>query len=120
MAALYGVGSLSGLFHLALTRHQVCVEHGELIHAAHHVAAAGAPAPVDRPAVAASVTPDADAHEHCAVADHLRQAGLAPAAAEAPAAPTAAERSPARSAERGHAPIALLSLSPKHSPPAAA
>jgi hypothetical protein len=120
MAALYGVGSLSGLFHLALTRHQVCVEHGELIHAAHHAAAAGAPAPFDRPALATNVAPDADGHDHCAVADHLRQAGLAPAAEEAPAAPAATLRSPARSADRGHAPIALLSLSPKHSPPAAA
>lgn len=117
--ALYALGGLSGLFHLAATAHEVCAEHGAMVHPGHlDRPADGAPTPAGRAALAAAVTAAGHGHDHCAIGDHLRQDGLpTPAATLARPAPPAGRAIPCP-ADRPHRPIAALRLAPKHSPPA--
>lgn len=118
--ALYALGSLSGLFHLAFTRHEVCPEHGKLVHAGHlHGAGATAPGP-EGPAVAGPPAPAPHGHDHCGIAGHLRESGLAAPVADLAREAAPAGRAPSLPDERGYRPIAPLLLAPKNSPPAAA
>ncbi|MEO7037206.1 MAG: hypothetical protein ABI548_24850 [Polyangiaceae bacterium] len=74
IAVFYIAVQLSAIAHLALVRHAICLEHGELIHSD------AAPAPSRTvakqsaaPGVRASTgVPPGEEHEHCSVAAHLR------------------------------------------------
>jgi hypothetical protein len=111
-------GQLGAVGHFALTPHERCAIHGDLVHAGEDHAHAAA----SRPDAVAVLPLDADehprAHEHCAILA-VRQ-GLASTlrgevAADVPAVAGGVE--PLRTTRP--APIALLLLAPKSSPPAA-
>lgn len=114
--ALYALGSISGLLHLALTRHEVCAEHGDLVHAT-HVHRVGPPVAASGPAVALPATPVPHGHDHCGIAGHLRQRGLAAAEPELAPADGPAGWEPVAPVSVEHRPIVPLRLAPKNSPP---
>ena len=114
-------GQLSSLWHLAVTRHAVCLEHGELIHTAEDGAGARAPAGTER-RLAALQARDADGaehgHDHCAVAAHRRSSVLFRVAASVGLAPpttghdAATHTAAARTSGRE-----IFRFAPKASPP---
>jgi hypothetical protein len=111
------VGQLSAFIHLGLVRHAVCAEHGASTHATEAIA------PVSREAAPGSGVqrraPEAGpGHGHCMVAAHQRERALSPGdTSVVPSLQAAGRRA---RAERSHpdAPIPLLRLAPKSSPPA--
>ncbi len=117
---LFVAGSVASTLHMALVRHAVCGEHGELVHAPEALAA---PCDSDghehQPVFTSDLPESSDGtHEHCPIAtkaqvrdfawtparEFVRDVRVASARACAPAAP----RVPA---------VAQLALAPKHSPP---
>lgn len=121
LAALFVAAQLSSFTHELLVRHVTCPEHGELIHADE----ATASLPVssdDAPALAyraTSVEVSGHGHEHCSVCTARREQ-LFIAAPSAPLV-SAATLKEVVGVERGNclpAPVALLRLAPKSSPPA--
>jgi hypothetical protein len=119
--AVYALGSFSELIHLALTRHQVCAEHGHLVHAAHdHLAGRPAPPRVPGTQDLLPATPASAGHDHCGIAGHLRQRGLVSPGPAPVLAARPAEGAPATPVAGEHRPIAPLRLAPKGSPPAVA
>jgi hypothetical protein len=120
---VYGVN----FAHLALVRHAPCVAHDEVVHAA--ADAAAGPAGARRPdeeappgtattAVAAASIPG-HGEEHClALASRRREhAALSPAQADGGPAPGATPLPRPAPREAAAAPIPLVRLAPKTSPP---
>lgn len=111
VACVFGLAGLSAFVHRAVVEHEVCGEHGELVHVGEHAAEPGTPG-APRPG-------DEDEHEHCQLGQATDPAiglDLAPAVAVAPASPLPRLAAPVRGP-----PIrsVLLRLAPKTSPPRA-
>ena len=112
-------GQLAELVHRLVVSHEVCAEHGEVVHGDGH----GAPRPA-RPAEGVTIDADAEddgGHEHCATAcATLSPPATVAAAPVVAAAPAFAALTPAL--PRGP-PLAggvpLLLAAPKTSPPSA-
>ena len=125
LALLLVVLHAASLGHLLLERHEVCPEHGELVHAdragrPHVRSADDAAGDGSGPAVRADAS-DAVGHDddHCAAVATRRELAVLPAdgsgliilaAAESPAVPA--------SAEAQHEARARYDIAPKQSPPA--
>jgi hypothetical protein len=112
--------------HLVLTRHAVCPEHGELVHASNAALHASTPLRVAAPPsaeAAVSAVPDAEvsahADEHCTALASRREHVLLAAPADALIAPPAAVAAAAqpRAVERPAA-SARYHVAPKQGPPA--
>ena len=108
------LAQFAGALHLALERHEVCADHGELIHGAdaHRVADAHGPAPAD-PVDHVSVegAGEVGEHAHCDVlpaTERRRELALAP--------PIVVERA-LNASSRPHEAIPLLLRAPALSPP---
>jgi hypothetical protein len=120
VAALLVVGQLTALFHFALVQHDVCSDHGELMHAGDAPAAAAAA--IAREPLA--VPGDADhglAHEHCnSLARPSESAAVADAAAGfAIVAPPEGRQAVNSYAARARSRLTALVVAPKQSPPLA-
>lgn len=119
--ALFVVGSLAGSLHMALVRHAVCAEHGELVevapssaggtcdnakHIRHPASWTAAPGAID------------GEHEHCQIATQARERVVAwtPIRVVARTEPTVVPRVCATCPARLPA-VSPLFLAPKHSPP---
>lgn len=113
----------ASITHLLLTRHAVCLEHGELVHAEDDALAAGAlaaPAPggvAIGSARGSAVAEHAD--EHCAVLATRREYAILSAPAQALAAPVAGSDAalPPSDTPRAEG-RARYDVAPKQSPPA--
>jgi hypothetical protein len=107
---------LVGFAHLSAERHEVCDEHGELVHADGHAVVDPAPTP-GSPALAPQVA--GEHHEHCGLLPFVRETAR-------PHVAVADVVGPASRAVRGLVPhiggversIPLLLQAPKQSPPA--
>lgn len=117
LVALFLAAQVSSFTHELLVRHVTCPEHGELIHA--DESTAGSPA--EEPALAVRAAPAAistHGHEHC-LACTARRGQLFIAAPTAALVVAPALKLAAGAARRTTpAPVALLRLAPKSSPPA--
>jgi hypothetical protein len=122
------LAQLLGLVHLALVRHATCLEHDALVHAeqASQARLAGGPRQ-DSPArpsatdSAEGLAPDSAGHadDHCLAAG-CRRLDLANLRFDWFLAPTDTQAlGPARAGIEPPAPVALLRLAPKSSPPSA-
>lgn len=116
VAWLGAVALLAGTLHFALISHDICADHGELVHRA---SASGGEHPHDRGPVAAPSS-DGEEHDHCPLAGRRHdQLAVAEAAAvrvaEGPVAlvPAVTKRGPVAPSR-----AALLLAAPKQSPPA--
>lgn len=68
MALIYSAAMLSGLFHMVEVKHEVCADHGELVHAS----ATTAPDHQDGDVTVATLSShDAGEHGHCGLETHL-------------------------------------------------
>ncbi len=118
---LFVIGSIASSLHMALVRHAVCAEHGEVVHVA-----PAAPGPACDSALHEhnsfrwSSTPgdSGDEHDHCPVAVQARERDVA----WTPARVVVERHCPllVRTCAPNHAPVPTLSrlfLAPKHSPP---
>jgi hypothetical protein len=113
------------LGHLLLVRHITCPQHGDIIHASRRHEALPARLAVDEDAsygqsVAGTVARAESVHDHCLVctSTHERFALLPPAGQPLASVEVTVPTPP--SAETGpFAPVDLILLSPKSSPPAA-
>jgi hypothetical protein len=112
------------LGHLLLVRHVTCPQHGDVIHLAHPIEASTAARDAGQPGslrtVAASPVAIEGDHDHCLVCTETNRRF----AILAPAAPvllhvTVVTSAPPPGRDAVFAPIDLLLLSPKSSPPAA-
>lgn len=118
---LFFVGSIASSLHMALVRHAVCAEHGEVVHLAPADAtpvcgasAQAHPGSVWSPAPSASE----DGHDHCTIAAQTRVRGMAWTPYRA--APQSEPEVVARDCAPGPARVpgfSRLFLAPKHSPP---
>jgi hypothetical protein len=130
LASLTLIAQLSSFAHLALVRHVVCPEHGELIHPDEQAPSTSSPAvrvvanAAPAEGVAIEAIPEAvgvavHGHDHCLVAAHRRErATLVPRSeSEIVDDPKAVARLATRDVPRP-ASVALFVLAPKNSPPA--
>ena len=116
---------LLSLGHLLLVRHVTCPEHGDILHASRPYEALPARLAVDedashRQSVAGTAAQAESVHDHCLVCTntHERFAPLPPASQRVASVEATVPTPP--SAETGpFAPVDLILLSPKSSPPAA-
>jgi hypothetical protein len=117
---LFVAGSVASTLHMALVRHEVCAEHGEVVHASGATLApvdtdCGEHAPV---LTSAPRDESGDAHEHCPIATkaQLRDFVWTPTfeVVRNDRVPTA--RACVPDAPRVSS-VACLALAPKHSPP---
>jgi len=118
------VAQLGAMAHMVFASHVACAEHGDLMHVAAPSRTASADAEPSKTAGIDAATPDDADHEHCSVAAHRsRETWLAGShatsiepSAPAPSAfvvvPRTAYVTPAIAA-----PIPLILLAPKSSPP---
>jgi hypothetical protein len=120
-ALLCLVAQVAGVAHLGLVAHVRCVEHDALVHtntAGSHTQ----PAAPEHASTAQGIPGDVEGHgdDHCLAAALRREQVLASApVAAAASAPVISPARPAVAlAVTPPAPIALLSLAPKSSPPA--
>jgi hypothetical protein len=126
VAGLCLMAQVLGLVHLALVQHATCLEHDALVHAGPVQPASDAtadrPAPPAHPRSVERPGPDSAGHadDHCLAAG-FRRLDLASLRAQAAVAGAPPEI-PLRHRQRDHlpppAPVALLRLAPKSSPPA--
>ena len=68
MAVVYAMGMLSGLFHMVEVKHEVCADHGELVHAGELGASDAHAADSD---VATLSSHESEAHGHCGLDHHV-------------------------------------------------
>lgn len=134
LLALFGIAPVLPALHYSSVEHEVCADHGEVRHVAHHAEQGGDRHGTDRrgaeaepagglPGKHVTALPGAlsdDHHDHCAVT----AAGVLPATLSAgwassfeQPAPSAADVVTLRSAQ-SHVSIALLAYAPKLAPPA--
>lgn len=113
------VGSqLLAALHQLLVRHEVCAEHGELIHVAAHVETRSASRSAsERSAFVAARA--GHAHDHCAVlaSAHEKRASVARTDTTIAAAPIAPRVSVLATGAEPRGGIDVLSVAPKQSPP---
>jgi hypothetical protein len=102
-------------FHQALTAHEVCAEHGELVHSASAHAGAGRHGSV--PAVEPGAAAEAD-HHHCGAVPAAPTRAPAVTGSEAVAAPPLALVTFSASFESAAPAAHVLAYAPKQSPPA--
>jgi hypothetical protein len=119
VAVAFLVAQLAGFLHLALERHAVCADHGELVHAdpgdAH--ASEGVGAVSERgPSLAGGS--EGTQHAHCGTLPAIqpKHAASGPSFRAAPALCEPCGHATPKATARSSVPI--LSLAPKHSPPA--
>jgi hypothetical protein len=110
----------AGIVHSFLDSHEICREHGELVHGhrGREMVAADSPAPAGFGALRSSraATPDPE-HEHCQVSFHQR-ARAVPKPASSVVTPLEREVNTAAQARDVLPPhIPLLAIAPKSSPP---
>ena len=119
LAFLLVASQLAGLLHVSLVEHRVCDSDGELCHG--HEASAEPADGAARPILTDAGGEAAGGHEHCSLANHLRQKDAAPelglevrcaVLAAGPPRLAFVEREPALE-------FPLFLLAPKHSPPSA-
>ena len=115
------LAQFAGALHLALERHEVCADHGELIHVAdaHRVADAHGPAPAD-PVDHVSVegAGEVGEHAHCDVLPATeRRREVARAPGELALAPPIVVERALNASSRPHEAIPLLLRAPALSPP---
>jgi hypothetical protein len=112
-------GQLANLAHLAVVHHEVCLEHGELMHSeeqgARRIASHADSALTTLRERESGATHD---HDHCGIAAHRRESALR----SAPIRQLLDPSTPAAIAQRGEEPIRscgrdILSFAPKCSPP---
>lgn len=126
IALLALVGQLSTAVHLALFRHVVCLQHGELIHL--DESEAGTPALAETPPhrgppervsfQSRTQSVDDDRHDHCFLAAHRREIAAASRARIAAAKlPPVLRGARIPKDVRRPAPVALFLIAPKNSPP---
>jgi hypothetical protein len=114
----------ASITHLLLTRHAVCLEHGELVHADDEALAASrslTPPAATGLAIGSARSSAAAEHadEHCAVLATRREYAILSAPAQALAAPLASKdaAAPTSGTPRGEG-RARYDVAPKQSPPA--
>jgi hypothetical protein len=119
------LAQLSSVADLALFRHVVCPEHGELVHVEEEVAfASGLTAlPFDREQVDVSIQAKAlgqpdDRHDHCSLAAHRRGIATEPRT-KIPASELGSRLAVARLVQDAPrpSPVPIFRLAPKNSPP---
>ena len=111
-ALIAGQHALPSLHH-GLVQHEVCADHGELVHAGEAHAAAD---PSSVPALEAEPAPDLG-HDHCGTTPSApTRAPLAPEVSVA-LAPTREEAAASRFQTLDAAPADVLAFAPKQSPP---
>jgi hypothetical protein len=113
---------LLSIGHLFFVRHVTCPTHGDIMHVEHPAAispaAEGADLPI-RPVLASSEDTAGPEHDHCLVCSHDGRRVVLTGPTLTCAAPTLVVRSVQVEATAFFAPIDLLLLSPKNSPPSA-
>jgi hypothetical protein len=115
LAALLVAGEHSiASLHQALTAHEVCAEHGELVHAAEHEARTVSHASV--PAVEPGASVEAS-HHHCGAVPAAPMRAPAPSAQTAILAPEPGIFAQAESFESVDSTPDVLAFAPKLSPP---
>jgi hypothetical protein len=113
---------LLSIGHLFFVRHVTCPDHGDIMHVEHPAgisqAGEGADLPI-RPVLVSTEDIAGPEHDHCLVCAHADRRCVVPGPTLACAAPTLVGRSVQAAAATSFAPIDLLLLSPKNSPPSA-
>lgn len=104
VALVFSVAGLGSFFHQAFAEHEVCAEHGELVHAGH-----GEPSPDDG---------DHD-DDHCKLCPASQEAGELALGSLVTASPASAPLVTAAWPRALPVPFDPLLLAPKNSPPAA-
>jgi hypothetical protein len=120
------IAQISSIAHMALVRHAICPEHGELIHPDDLSGSAAAPKtlakttnPADLAIQATTQFPAVHGHDHCLLASYRRQRIAMAAGTAAVARPFPAAVGNRRMADAPRpALVALYRLAPKNSPPA--
>jgi predicted cobalt transporter CbtA len=118
---LFVIGSIASSLHMALVRHAVCAEHGEVVHVAPAAPAPGCDSALhehDSRQWSSTPSDSSDAHDHCPVALQARERGLA----WTPTRAVVQKHGPplVRTCAPSYAPVPTLSrlfFAPKHSPP---
>lgn len=119
--AAFAGGPIAGAFHQALVHHEVCAEHGALVHVGDRPHDAAAPHDDREPGwreTTARALHGGHTHEHCGLASHRRTPVAGPEKSRA-ASVTVLVRG-AASAQAIVSPlasVAILALAPKSSPP---
>lgn len=113
---------LGAAAHFAVARHEVCADHGELIHPGEGAEPdhASAPAPrADGPALteASDHVGHGQGHDHCGLASH-RRAAVVEVGPSLPQRPEHPQRRDEAAPERAIASSGLYRSAPKQSPPA--
>jgi hypothetical protein len=120
MAGALVVAQLGAIVHLATARHEVCVEHGELVEAGDSEPSRPADAldGVETHFDATAVAVEATGHDHCLASVFSRQSAAPRSSAEVAwvAAPT--DLAGVRDCWMSHSVVDALRLAPKQSPPA--
>ena len=112
---------LFAIGHLFFVRHVTCPEHGDIMHvepAAGMRVEPAADVPI-RPVLASGESTAGPEHDHCLVCAEAKQRGLVAGPTPTCAAPVLVGHSALVVATISFAPIDLLLLSPKNSPPSA-
>lgn len=129
LALLFLLAQLAAFLHLATERHEVCADHGELVHAsaqaAGHEHASDAQAEHEDGVADRSgprLDPDdgapSGAHAHCGSLPVLDPRQRAPEELRVEPAPLLAAQVPAGRPSAAHVSVPLLLRAPKQSPPA--
>jgi hypothetical protein len=115
LTAAFVVAQLVGFAHLAVERHEVCHEHGEV----HHVDLTSAETDRDLSGPAVSPSEGEVSHEHCGLTLFHRQSARPELAADTPTTRVLApERGLVRDSGGIERSVRLLLQAPKQSPPA--
>jgi len=123
LASVTLAAQISSVAHMALVRHAICPEHGELIHPDELGGSAGAPRALAKPDATAIQSapqlPTVHGHDHCLLASYRRQRIIPAAGTVALVAPTPMVGDSCLVADAPRpALVALYRLAPKNSPPA--
>jgi hypothetical protein len=121
LSAVFGLSQVLPALHFVLVAHQLCAEHGELVHA--HAGQSSAHPSEEHTASSEQqlvrAAGESHAHDHCSVVGSGHAHGLRLAS------PQGCLRAPSYleaelgSARRAHSSIALLAYAPKLAPPSA-
>lgn len=113
------LAQLAGFVHLALERHAVCAEHGELLHVADSASSSAAAGHQERTGPSLADGSSGDAHAHCDVLPAVQpKQSVATGAPARSIEPLASAWNRAAPLAVAHAAVPLLLLAPKQSPPA--
>jgi hypothetical protein len=122
LSAVFGLAQVLPVLHFVLVAHQLCAEHGELVHAgagqspAAHASEEHA-ASSEVPLVGAAS--ESHAHDHCGVAGAGHAHGVRLASPQGCLRAPSYLETESGAARTAHASIALLAYAPKLAPPGA-